>query len=253
MTDEKSMTFLDHLDELRSRLIKALLSVLLCMIVTFTFSNEIIKWLLYPPMIIPNIKAPFEMMRPVITQVQGLMMVKIQIGLIGGIILSLPVIFFQIWRFIAPALKTNEKKYAIPTILIAILFFLAGAAFAFLIIIPISLNFLLTMGSIDPDLGITVENMIDLDSYLGFVTGFMFISGLTFELPVVSFFLGKIGVLSSDFMRKYWRHAVIASLTLSAIVTPTTDIITMSVVAMPIIILWEASIWVVKMVEKKNK
>lgn len=109
------------------------------------------------------------------------------------------------------------------------------------------------MGQIDPELGITVENMIDLDSYLGFVTGFMFISGLTFELPVISFFLSKIGIITSAFMRKYWRHAVIASLALSAVVTPTTDMITMLVVAMPIIILWEISIWVVKMVEKKKE
>lgn len=252
MFEEKQMTFLDHLDELRGRLIKSLLSVLVFMIVAFAYSNEIIKWLLYPPMIIPNIKAPIEMMKPVITQVQGLMMVKIQIGIVAGIIMSLPVIFFQVWRFISPALHKKEKKYALPVIFLAILFFITGSAFAFLVVIPISLNFLLTMGSIDPELGITVENMIDLDSYLGFVSGFMFISGLTFELPVISFFLSKIGILSSAFMRKYWRHAVIASLTLSAIVTPTTDIITLLVVALPIIILWEISIWVVKVSEKKK-
>lgn len=247
------MTFLDHLEELRSRLIKSLLSILLCMIVTFIFTNDIIRWLLYPPMILPNVNPPIKLMRPVITQVQGLMMVKIQIGIIGGIILSLPVIFYQIWRFISPALKPKEKKFAIPTILLAIFFFLLGAAFAFLIIIPVSLNFLLTMGTIDPELGIVVENMIDLDAYLGFVTGFILISGLTFELPVISFFLSKIGVLSSGFMRKYWRHAVIAALTLSAIVTPTTDIITMTIVALPIIVLWEISIWVVKINERKNR
>jgi sec-independent protein translocase protein TatC len=251
--DKTHMTFLDHLEELRKRLIKASLSVLIFMSLSFIFSNEIIRWLMYPPMILPNIKPPIEMMRPVITQVQGLMMVKIQIGIITGIFLSLPLILFQIWRFISPALRKKEKRYAIPTILSGVVFFLIGASFAFLVVIPITLNFLLSMGEIDKDLGIVVENMIDLDSYLGFVSGFMLISGLTFELPVLSFFLAKIGILTSAFMRKYWRHAVIIALAVSAIVTPTTDMITMLVVALPMILLYEISIWVTKFVEKKRK
>ncbi len=247
------MTFLDHLEELRKRLIKISLSILLFMSVSFVFSNEIIRWLMYPPMLLPDIKPPIEMMRPVITQVQGLMMVKIQIGIIAGIFMSLPVILFQIWRFISPALRKKEKRYAIPTILSGVIFFLTGAAFAFLIVIPITLNFLLSMGEIDKDLGIVVENMIDLDSYLGFVSGFMLISGLTFELPVLTFFLSKIGILTASFMRKYWRHAVIAALVVSAIVTPTTDMITLFVVAFPMILLYEISIWVAKVVEKKRE
>lgn len=247
------MTFLDHLEELRKRLIKISLSILLFMSVSFVFSNEIIRWLMYPPMLLPDIKPPIEMMRPVITQVQGLMMVKIQIGIIAGIFMSLPVILFQIWRFISPALRKKEKRYAIPTILSGVIFFLTGAAFAFLIVIPITLNFLLSMGEIDKDLGIVVENMIDLDSYLGFVSGFMLISGLTFELPVLTFFLSKIGILTASFMRKYWRHAVIAALVVSAIVTPTTDMITLFVVAFPMILLYEISIWVAKVVEKNRE
>ena len=238
------MSFLDHLAELRSRLIKAVLSVLVMMMVSFVFSNDIIKLLLYPPMIIPNIKPPIEMMRPVITQVQGLMMVKIQVGLISGIILSLPIILFQLWRFISPGLKKKERRYAIPIILSATICFIIGALFSFLIVIPITLNFLLSMGDIDKELGIVIENMIDLDSYLGFVSGFMLITGLTFELPVLAFFLTKIGVLSHKFMRKYWRHAAIGSLVIAAIVTPTTDMITLFVVAAPMVVLYEVSIWV---------
>lgn len=253
LTDTSHMTFLDHLEELRKRLIKISLSILLFMSVSFVFSNEIIRWLMYPPMLLPDIKPPIEMMRPVITQVQGLMMVKIQIGIIAGIFMSLPVILFQIWRFISPALRKKEKRYAIPTILSGVIFFLTGAAFAFLIVIPITLNFLLSMGEIDKDLGIVVENMIDLDSYLGFVSGFMLISGLTFELPVLTFFLSKIGILTASFMRKYWRHAVIAALVVSAIVTPTTDMITLFVVAFPMILLYEISIWVAKVVEKNRE
>lgn len=247
------MSFLDHLAELRSRLIKAVLSVLVMMMVSFVFSNDIIKLLLYPPMIIPNIKPPIEMMRPVITQVQGLMMVKIQVGLISGIILSLPIILFQLWRFISPGLKKKERRYAIPIILSATICFIIGALFSFLIVIPITLNFLLSMGDIDKELGIVIENMIDLDSYLGFVSGFMLITGLTFELPVLAFFLTKIGVLSHKFMRKYWRHAAIGSLVIAAIVTPTTDMITLFVVAAPMVVLYEVSIWVSMITGRKKE
>ena len=247
------MSFLDHLAELRSRLIKAVLSVLVMMMVSFVFSNDIIKLLLYPPMIIPNIKPPIEMMRPVITQVQGLMMVKIQVGLISGIILSLPIILFQLWRFISPGLKKKERRYAIPIILSATICFIIGALFSFLIVIPITLNFLLSMGDIDKELGIVIENMIDLDSYLGFVSGFMLITGLTFELPVLAFFLTKIGVLSHKFMRKYWRHAAIGSLVIAAIATPTTDMITLFVVAAPMVVLYEVSIWVSMITGRKKE
>ncbi|MBX7151361.1 twin-arginine translocase subunit TatC [bacterium] len=249
----QQMSFLEHLDELRQRLIKIILSVLVMMMLSFAFSNEIIKFLLYPPILLPGLKPPIEMMRPVITQVQGLMMVKIQVGLIAGIIFSLPVILFQLWRFISPGLRKKERRYAIPVILFATFFFMLGAFFSYIVVIPITLNFLLSMGSIDPELGIVVENMIDLDAYLGFVSGFMLISGITFELPVLSYFLTKIGILSSSFLRKYWRHAVIGSLFISAVVTPTTDMITLFVVAVPIIVLYEVSIWVSAAVSRKKR
>ncbi|MCB0834644.1 MAG: twin-arginine translocase subunit TatC [Bacteroidetes bacterium] len=247
------MSFLDHLGELRQRVIKVILIVLVMMGVSFIFSNEIIKFLLNPPILLPDLKPPMQLMRPVITQVQGLMVVKLQIGLIAGIVLSLPVILYQIWRFISPGLKKKERRFAFPIILSSIVFFLAGAAFAFLIVIPITLNFLLTMGNIDAELGIVIENMIDIDQYLGFVSGFMLITGITFQLPVISFFLTRIGVLSSRFMRKYWRHAVIVALTVSAIVTPTTDMITLFVIAVPIILLYEVSIWVSFVTERRKR
>lgn len=249
--ENHQMTFLDHLAELRTRLIKIILAVLVMMMLAFAFSNDIIRFLLYPPILLPSLKPPLELMRPVITQVQGLMMVKIQVGLIAGIILSLPVILFQLWRFIAPGLRKKERRYALPLILVTILFFLMGAAFAYVIVVPITLNFLLSMGTIDAELGIVIENMIDLDAYLGFISGFMFISGLTFELPVLSYFLTKIGILNAAFMRKYWRHAAISSLVVAAIVTPTTDMITLFVVAVPIILLYEVSIWVSRVVGRK--
>ena len=249
--ENHQMTFLDHLAELRTRLIKIILAVLVMMMLAFAFSNDIIRFLLYPPILLPGLKPPLELMRPVITQVQGLMMVKIQVGLIAGIILSLPVILFQLWRFIAPGLRKKERRYALPLILVTILFFLMGAAFAYVSVVPITLNFLLSMGTIDAELGIVIENMIDLDAYLGFISGFMFISGLTFELPVLSYFLTKIGILNATFMRKYWRHAAISSLVVAAIVTPTTDMITLFVVAVPIILLYEVSIWVSRVVGRK--
>lgn len=251
--ENHQMTFLDHLAELRNRLIKIILSVLAMMMLAFVFSNDIIRFLLYPPILLPGLKPPLELMRPVITQVQGLMMVKIQVGLITGIILSLPVILFQLWRFISPGLRKKERRYALPLILVTILFFLIGAAFAYIIVVPITLNFLLSMGTIDAELGIVIENMIDLDAYLGFISGFMFVSGLTFELPVLSYFLTKIGILNVTFMRKYWRHAAISSLVVAAIVTPTTDMITLFVVAVPIILLYEVSIWVSRVVGRKSQ
>ncbi len=192
-------------------------------------------------------------MKPVITQVQGLMMVKLQIGFITGIVLSVPVILFQIWRFISPGLKKEERRYAIPIIFFSIISFIIGAIFAYLIVIPITLNFLLTMGGIDQELGIIIENMIDLDMYLGFVSGFMLISGCTFEMPVIAYFLSKVGILTPAFMRHYWRHAVLACLFVSALVTPTTDMMTMFIVAAPMVLLYEVSIWVSYVVHRGKR
>jgi len=250
--EKSNMPFLDHLEELRKRIIISLGCILVFMIASFAFSNIFIKWLLYPPIIIPDVPPPIELMTPVITRVQGLMVVRIQVGLIAGIMLSLPVLLSQLWLFISPGLKRSERRYAVPLVFTGTICFLIGAAFAYLIVIPIALHFLLTMGQIDPSLGIEVQNMIDLQSYLGFVTTFMLISGLTFELPLLSYFLTKIGVLSPVFMRKYWRHAIITSLTLSAIITPTTDMVTLFVVAVPMIVLYEISIWVSRLVVRRK-
>lgn len=255
-TSDRQMTFLEHLEELRRRLIRAVVWVFLLMILGFVFSDQIIRLLLDPILLIPTVKKPLEIMRPVITTVPGLMVVKLEIGLISGIILAAPVIVFQIWKFVSPGLMPKEKRYALPLVFFTAVCFLLGAAFAYFVLIPISLNFLLSLGEIysntETGQSIVIENMIDVGSYVGFIMRLMLAMGIMFEMPMLSFFLSKVGLLTPQFMRKYWRHTFVLILILSAILTPP-DVISQVIMAGPLMIIYEISIWISKIVTFKRR
>lgn len=255
-TPEKQMTFLEHLEELRQRLIRAVVWIFLLMIIGFVFSDQIIRLLLDPILFIPTVKKPLEIMRPVITTVPGLMVVKLEIGLITGIILAAPVIVYQLWKFVAPGLMPKEKRYALPLVFFTGVCFLLGALFAYFVLIPISLNFLLSLGEIynNAETGqkIVVENMIDVGSYVSFIMRLMLAMGIMFEMPMLSFFLSKVGLLTPQFMRKYWRHTFILILILSAILTPP-DVISQVIMSGPLMVIYEISIWISRIVTRKRR
>ncbi len=231
--EEREMPFLDHLEELRWRLLKSVISVFVMMVICFYFSDYILELLLFPG---KQIDPPVPLQ---VLKVQTVFIIKLEIALFAGIIFSLPVIFYQLWQFVAPGLLLTEKKL-LPVVVFASVFcFLAGGAFAYFIIIPYALQFFLSLAPID------IENKIALDFYIGFLLRLIIVFGVVFELPMLSLILAKFGLVTADFMRKYRKYAIVGAFILGAILTPP-DPTTQVMLAFPIVILYEISIIIAK-------
>ena len=241
---EKSMSFIDHLEELRWRLIKSILSILLGGIVTFFFIDEILHLLLQPLENIDSVnKANLQVL-----SVQGMFVIKWTIALLGGIIFSVPVITYQTWSFISPGLYANEKGFVVPLVIFSFISFSGGILFSYLILIPYCLNFFSSLS------GDIVLNNFSINHYFSFVTWMLLGSGIVFQLPVVSFLLSTIGLLTPPFMRHYRRHSIVAIFILSSFITPP-DPVSMFVMALPLIVLYEISIgisWFVNQSREKR-
>ncbi|MGD9898298.1 MAG: twin-arginine translocase subunit TatC [Calditrichaceae bacterium] len=237
---EVEMHFLDHLEELRWRIIKALVSVFILTIICFAFSDQILKLLLIPT---ENLTYKVNLQ---VLKVQTIFVIKLELALIAGIIISLPVIFYQIWAFIAPGLLDRERKYIIPVITFATLSFLAGSAFAYYIIVPYSLEFFLSLA---PP---SITNNIAIDFYFGYVIRIILVFGVVFELPVVSLLLTKIGLITPSMLRKYRSYAIVIIFIAAAILTPP-DPTTQILLAVPLVILYEITIIVSHFFVRKDK
>lgn len=233
------MPFLDHLEELRWRIIRALIAIAVVTVIAFFFSEYLLRGILYTT---KNLEQEINLQ---VLKVQTTFIIKLELSLIFGIIISLPYIFSQLWAFVAPALYEKERKYVIPVILFATLSFLAGASFAFFIIVPMALEFFLSQA---PP---SVTNNIALDFYFGFIVRIVLVFGIVFELPVLSLFLTKIGLLTPQFLRKYRRYAIVIIFISAAILTPP-DPTTQIMLAIPLVILYEFTIWISYVFHKKK-
>jgi sec-independent protein translocase protein TatC len=167
--------------------------------------------------------------------------------LVSGIIISMPYTIYCIWKFVAPGLLLKERQYISRIVAFTSFCFFSGIAFGYFILLPITLKFFSTFGTEHIDLNIA------LDQYISFMLALLLGSGLVFELPMISYFLSKMGVLTPAFMRKYRRHAIVLILIVSAIITPTPDMITQVMLAMPMLLLYEISIFVSKYSQNTNK
>ena len=235
------MGFLDHLEELRWRIIKAVIGVVLGAVVVGVFIDWIMDSIIFapakntvPPLSIINLK-PY-----------GQFILYMQVILIGGAVLSVPNIIYQFWKFVEPALKPGERKYVTAVVLFTTFCFLAGVVFAYFAMVPAALGFFAGFGSS------IIENKIAADEYMSFILSLVLAAGLVFELPMLSFFLSKIGILKPAFMRKYRKHAVVAILLLAGIVTPGPDITSQLMLGIPLFILYEISILICKYSQKKT-
>ena len=238
-SNNESMPFLDHLEELRWRLIKSIASVLIGAVISFYFIDQIIEFLVQPTEALKN------SMDLQVLKVQGMFMIKWSIALFGGIIISIPVLTFQIWKFVAPGLYIDEKKYIIPLIIFTFLSFLCGLIFAYMIVIPFSLGFFTSVGFEG------IQNNFSINYYFSFITWLMIGSGLIFELPVIVFILSVIGLLTPAFMRHYRRYAIVIILVLSAFITPP-DPVSLVLMSIPLLVLYEVSIGVSWLVNRKK-
>lgn len=238
--EEREMPFLDHLEELRWRIIKAAIAIIVGMIICLIFSQKILDALIYPT---THLDTPLELQ---VLKVQGMFVVKLEVGFFGGLVLGLPFILIQLWKFISPGLFETEKHYFFPLIASSTLLFLIGLSFAYFIILPFAIDFFIGLVSGN------IKANIAIDFYIGFVIRILVLFGFVFELPILSYFLSKIGLLTPAFMRKYRRHAVIAIFVVAAIVTPP-DVITQVLLAIPLVLLYEFSIFISKTVERNKK
>ena len=166
------------------------------------------------------------------------------VAFVVGFIIAFPYIVWELWRFIKPALNVKEQKYSKGIVSAVSFLFLLGLLFGYYIIAPMSINFL---GNYQ--VSTEVQNQITLDSYISTITILSLSSGLVFELPMIVYFLSKLGVISPEFMRKYRKHAMVANLILAAFITPSPDVTSQMLVAIPLFLLYEFSIYVSKIVE----
>ena len=234
------MTFLDHLEELRWRILKSLIFIVLGSIMSFVYMEDILAILLRPVSLIPS-KNPVQLQ---VLTVQGMFIIKWTIAVICGLIISIPALSYQAWKFISPALHINERGFALPLAVGSFISFSIGIAFGYFVLIPYSLNFFssLTYSS--------VENNFSINYYFSFILWILLGSGLIFQLPVVSFLFSMIGVLTPAFMRHYRRHAIIMILVLSSFITPP-DPVSMFIMALPLTFLYELSILISWIVNRK--
>jgi len=237
MISEKKLTVLGHLTELRRRLIRGVIAVLIGTVISFIFYRQIFDILIAP--------APADIQLQAIEMTEMLSM-TMRIALIGGIILAMPYLTYELIMFVSPALTTREKKYVYLILPWVALMFAAGVSFGYFVLIPRLTGFLISWGS---DIA-TIQPRIG--SYINVVTRMLLAIGLVFEMPVVTTFLARIGVLKAKWLADKRKGAIIFSFILAAMITPTIDPINQSLVAVPLIILYELSIWLAKLVEKRK-
>ncbi|MGQ9819656.1 MAG: twin-arginine translocase subunit TatC [Candidatus Kapaibacteriales bacterium] len=237
--EDREMSFLEHIDELRKRIIYSLIGVAVgCAVVGFKL-NFIVEQILLRPAQLIGVK--LQNLQPF-----GQPFLYFKVLVIGGVIISMPFILYQLWRFIAPGLYPSERKWARIVTFWTSICFLAGSAFAYFVMIPFMLNFSAYFGTKE------IENRFDVNHYFGFVTMMILASGIVFEMPMLSYVLSRFGLVTSKLMRKYQRHSMIVILIISAVLTPTPDPINQLIFASPLFILYEISIYVAKAVERKR-
>jgi len=231
------MPFLEHLEELRQRLIWIIVTVSVTSMVAFYFSKYILAFLLRP--------YPKDEKLIFLAPTEGFI-VHIKVAFFAGIIVSLPVIFYHLWKFVAPGLYKKERKYIPLIVFYSSFFFLLGAAFCYFVIIKYGLNYLLAFGSDQ------LEPAIQIKEYLKFVTLLILVFGIVFEMPLLSFFLSKMGLLTPQFMRAKRRYGIVIIFIVAAILTPP-DAVTQLLLVGPLLVLYEISIWVSKFSQPKPR
>lgn len=238
--EEREMSFLEHLEELRWQIIKALLGILIATILCSIYADFIVQTLLLTPARSVGIKT--QVLSP-----YGIVLLYMEAVLICGIILSMPYTLYCLWKFVAPGLLPTERYYISKIVVFTSLCFFAGVAFGYFILLPTALRFFATFRTE------YIELNVALDQYVSFMLTLILGAGLVFELPMVSYFLTKMGILTPSFMRTYRRHAVVLILIVSAVVTPTPDAVTQILLALPMFLLYEISIIVSAVTAKTKK
>lgn len=262
MSSKNEMTFLEHLEVFRKHLVRSVIAVLIGAILAFIFKKVIFDYIIFAPReewfptnrffcFVSNLfnsdvlcinNSKFILMN---VDLGGQFNVHLMVSIIVGIVLAVPYIIYQLWCFVRPALKDGEKKHSKGIIFFSSFLFLLGILFGYYLIVPLTINFFGTYFVSDE-----VVNQINIKSFISTVTNVSLASGLIFELPIIVFFLSKIGMLTPDFLIKYRKHAIVVVFILAGIITPP-DIFSQLLVAFPLILLYQISIRISRKVNKK--
>jgi sec-independent protein translocase protein TatC len=262
--EKGEMTFLEHLEELRWHLIRSAVAVIVFAILAFIFKRIVFDVIIMGPSnpefftnrLLCRLGQALELpklcmnTKPVLLQsieMAGQFTTHIKISLITGLIIASPYVFFEFWKFVRPALYTKERKAASGAVLVVSFLFITGLLFGYFVICPLTVNFLLNYKVSELAL-----NNIKLMSYVSTVTGIGMTGGIVFELPAVMYFLTKIGLVTPDFLKQYRKHAIVVILIIAGIITPSPDVFSQVLVALPLFFLYEISIIVSRRVFRKE-
>jgi sec-independent protein translocase protein TatC len=243
-------TFWDHLDVLRASLIRMAIVVIGFTVVAFLMKDTLFSIVLAPRsshfVTYQLLGAEVFTLHLMNTGLTEQFMIHVRTALYAGVLLASPYILYELFRFISPGLYANERRYTVWIVGAAYLMFIIGTFVNYFVVFPMTVHFLGTY-QVSPD----VANMLTLQSYIDTLLGMSLIMGVVFELPVVCAVMGRMGLITNRMMTAYRRHAIVAILVVAAIITPTTDIFTLMVVSLPIYLLYELSIQIVR-ITKKN-
>ena len=240
MSSEEKQPFMSHLEELRKRLIFCAIAVGVCFVVAYIFSEQLFQLL-----VLPLREVMPEGEKLIFTNLPEMFFAYLKVAFVAGIMAAAPVIFYQIWLFVAPGLYQKEKKYLIPFVVSSTLLFVGGALFGYFIVFPFGFKFFIGFANE------YVKALPSVKQYFSFSIKLLFAFGVVFELPVVIFFLSKIGIVTPELLRKKRKYAILLTFALAAILTPP-DVITQCMMAVPLIVLYEIGILVAVIARKKK-
>jgi sec-independent protein translocase protein TatC len=231
--DDGSMSLIAHLTELRSRLIKCLVATALGSCVGYFYIQEIMHYITLPA-------GKLYYMQPA-----EAFFTYLKVACVAGFLLALPIIFWQVWRFFLPALTTRERMVLGIVVPTSVVLFFCGLAFSFFLVLPAGIKFFLGFGNTE------LEALLSVNKYFDFVIMFVLPFGFIFELPLVMTIMGKLGLITSAFLKKYQRIIIFLSFVVGAIITPTPDVFTQSMIALPIIVLYEVGYFIVRYILRR--
>jgi sec-independent protein translocase protein TatC len=239
-TDEGKMSFLEHLGELRTRIIWSLVPAGVGLIVSLYFTNHIIRFLARP---LTQLNAEL-----VFTSPTEAFWTYMKVAMVAGIFVAMPFILWQVWAFVAPGLHKHERRYAGPFVIFGSLMFIGGGAFALLVVVPFAISFLVKFGQ---EQGL--KPLITISNHIDFVLKFTLAFGLVFEMPLVLTVLSMIGIVTPQFLSKNRKYAILVNFIIAAILTPTPDMVNQTLMAGPLCILYEVGIVMARIFGKRAR
>jgi len=247
--DASKAPLLDHLVELRNRLINSILAFIIAFIGCFYFAEVIYTFLAQP---LADALADQPERRMIATALQETFLTYVKVGAFGALCLAFPFMAGQLWLFIAPGLYRQEKRAFLPFLVMTPVMFILGASFVYYILMPMAIRFFLGFEAPGGNGALPIEVEARVSEYLGLVMMLIFAFGLCFQLPILLTLLGRVGIVTSDGLKSARRYAIVGVFVLAAVVTPP-DVISQFSLAVPLLLLYEVSVWLVRMIERKRE